>query len=57
MKLEAIEFKMQSQSLFFIRPAGEGCKMKTSVFLDNFRRYNNIGKVASVPYRQNRARI
>ena len=46
MKLEAIEFKMQSQSLFFRRLAGEGCKMKTSVFLDIFRRYNNIGKVA-----------
>jgi len=43
MKLEAIEFKMQSQSLFFRRPIGEGCKMKTSVFLDIFPHYNNIG--------------
>jgi len=24
-------------------PTGEGCKMQTSVFLDNFWRYNNIG--------------
>jgi len=45
-KLQAIECKIQSQRLFFRRPTGEGCKMKTSVFLDNFRRYNNIGKVA-----------